>query len=282
MLAGDRGQAMTAHRILEIALAGVIACSAASPALAQQSASTSNRDEDPELADIVVTADRSDSFSADFVQAGTFRNGLQIDTPLTISVIPEQLLSGVSSGMRYARHSPAMRALIVRSIAFTACASAFWALLPVIARDQLGLGAGGFGSMSAAFGIGAVIGAFMVPGQLRRHSLNKVVAFGSLVWVMAGTMLAATTLPFHAFLGVAIMSIEPDGAGLIAPDHYLALHTLEEAVFQQQLGGGLLWASGDVVGLLFTFVMLFQWMRASEREAVREDRRLDRLEAAGT
>src|SRR5438874_9025573 len=28
---------------------------------------------------------------------------------------------------------------------FRSCASAFWALLPVIARDQLGLGAGGYG-----------------------------------------------------------------------------------------------------------------------------------------
>ena len=92
-------------------------------------------------------------------------------------------------------------------------------------------------------------------------------------------LLVATTLPFHAFLGVAIMSIEPDGAGLLAGDHYLGLHPLEEAVYQQQLGGGLLWASGDLVGLLFLGVLLTQWMRASEREAAREDRRLDRLAA---
>ncbi len=64
-------------------------------------------------------------------------------------------------------------------------------------------------------------------------------------------LLVAATLPFHAFLGVAIMSVEPDGRGLLAADHYLALHPLAEAVFQQQIGGGLLWASGDLVGLLF-------------------------------
>ncbi len=93
-------------------------------------------------------------------------------------------------------------------------------------------------------------------------------------------LLVAATLPFHAFLGVAIMSVEPDGRGLLAADHYLPLHGLAESVFQQQLGGGLLWASGDVVGLLFLGVLLTQWMRASQREAVREDRRLDRLEAA--
>lgn len=93
-------------------------------------------------------------------------------------------------------------------------------------------------------------------------------------------LLIGTTLPFHAFLGVSIMSVQPDGRGLIAPDHYLALHTLEEAVDQQELGGALLWASGDIIGLLFLAVLLTQWMRASEREAQREDRRLDRLDAA--
>lgn len=93
-------------------------------------------------------------------------------------------------------------------------------------------------------------------------------------------LLVAVTLPFHAFLGVAIMSVTDDGAGLLAAEHYLGLHPVREAVFQQQLGGGLLWASGDLVGLLFLGVLLTQWMRASEREARREDRRLDRLEAA--
>ena len=89
-------------------------------------------------------------------------------------------------------------------------------------------------------------------------------------------LLLVATLPFHAFLGIAIMSVEDDGSGLLAADHYLRLHGLEEAVFQQEVGGGLLWSSGDLVGLMLLSVVLFQWMRASEREAAREDRRLDR------
>ena len=91
-------------------------------------------------------------------------------------------------------------------------------------------------------------------------------------------LLLFATLPFHAFLGVAIMSVPDDGRGLIAAPHYLAAVGKAEAVFQQQLGGGLLWASGDIVGLLFLFVVAAQWMRASEREAAREDRKLDRLD----
>ena len=47
----------------------------------------------------------------------------------------------------------------------------------------------------------------------------------------------------------------------------------------QHLAGGILWGSGDLVGLLFFGVLFVQWVRSSMREAVREDRRLDRLEA---
>ena len=88
------------------------------------------------------------------------------------------------------------------------------------------------------------------------------------------------TMPFHAFLGVAIMTVSDSGNGLIAGVYYTGVVGLQRAVFQQQVGGGLIWASGDLVGLLFIGVAVVQWMQASEREAAREDRRLDRLEAA--
>lgn len=42
--------------------------------------------------DIVVTADRFDSFGADYVQAGTFRDSTLQDTPLTVSVMTRTLL----------------------------------------------------------------------------------------------------------------------------------------------------------------------------------------------
>jgi iron complex outermembrane receptor protein len=45
-----------------------------------------------ELEEIVVTADRKNSFSADLVQAGSFRGARQLDTPLTISVVTSAVL----------------------------------------------------------------------------------------------------------------------------------------------------------------------------------------------
>ena len=39
--------------------------------------------------------------------------------------------------------------------------------------------------------------------------------------------------------------------------------------------GGILWASGDLIGVLFFGVLFTQWVRSSMKEAAREDRRLD-------
>ncbi|WP_051277003.1 cytochrome c oxidase assembly protein [Marmoricola sp. URHB0036] len=93
-------------------------------------------------------------------------------------------------------------------------------------------------------------------------------------------LLLVLTLPFHAFLGVTIMSQDT----LIGHDWYPALHAsmpwLPNAYDDQHLAGGILWASGDLVGISVFGVLFFQWVRSSMAEARREDRRLDRLERA--
>ena len=115
--------------------------------------------------------------------------------------VPERVLAGVRSGLRYARHSSAMRALVIRNLAFSLCASAFWALLPVIARDLLGLGAGGFGLLSAGFGSGAVLGAWSIPRLLGRISLNRIVTCGVLGWTVAVGIIAMTRSTPLAIIG---------------------------------------------------------------------------------
>jgi putative membrane protein len=84
------------------------------------------------------------------------------------------------------------------------------------------------------------------------------------------------SMPFHAVLGLTIMQ----SPTLIAGDYYRRLATPGvDLASDQQVGGGLLWASGDLVSLLMLGALVVQWIKASEREAAREDRRLDRLDA---
>ena len=90
-------------------------------------------------------------------------------------------------------------------------------------------------------------------------------------------LLVVLTLPFHAFLGVTIMSQDT----LIGGSWYRALPMtwLPDPAADQHVAGGILWAAGDLVALVFLGVLFTQWVRSSMREARREDRRLDRLEA---
>lgn len=94
-------------------------------------------------------------------------------------------------------------------------------------------------------------------------------------------LLTVLTLPFHAFLGVTIMG----QTTLIGESHYLALREgpmgawLPPAIDDQHVAGGILWASGDLIGLVFFAVLFVQWVRSSMKEAAREDRRLDLMEA---
>jgi len=86
------------------------------------------------------------------------------------------------------------------------------------------------------------------------------------------------TLPFHAFLGVTIMGERELIGGDWYPDLHQTLVWLPDPLEDQHLAGGILWSSGDLIGLLFFAVLFVQWVRSSIKEAAREDRRLDRLE----
>jgi len=83
-------------------------------------------------------------------------------------------------------------------------------------------------------------------------------------------------LPFHAFLGISIMS----STQLIAENWYLAFNRTwpPSPIDDQYLAGGIVWASGDVIALGMLMALFVQWYAHSQREARREDRRLDRLE----
>lgn len=81
------------------------------------------------------------------------------------------------------------------------------------------------------------------------------------------------SVPFHAFFGVALMS----ASTVIGGGFYraLALPWVTDPLRDQQAGGGLAWASGELPLLLVVIALLVQWSRHDERSARRDDRRAD-------
>jgi putative copper resistance protein D len=86
-------------------------------------------------------------------------------------------------------------------------------------------------------------------------------------------------VPFHAFLGVAIMN----SGRVLAP----TLESFQRSwgptpLADQQLGGAILWGAGDLIAVVAVLGVLISWASYEEKVvAVREDRRLARERAAG-
>jgi MFS family permease len=116
---------------------------------------------------------------------------------------PEHFLSAMRAGLRYVHAAPVLRVVLIRAVAFFLFASAAWALLPLVARNQLGLGAGGYGVLLACIGVGAVAGALLLP-HLRKRLSTDWLAFGASL-IFALTMLALAMLKNAALLGAVLL-----------------------------------------------------------------------------
>jgi cytochrome c oxidase assembly factor CtaG len=83
-------------------------------------------------------------------------------------------------------------------------------------------------------------------------------------------------LPFHAFLGVAIMGSE----SLLDPVMAQLAPTWVRVLADQRAGGGILWGAGDLIAVLAALGVMVAWANQDARQAAREDRRLERERAA--
>ena len=75
----------------------------------------------------------------------------------------ERFGSAIRIGFRHARNNPHLRATLIRAAAFFLFASAYWALLPLIARTQIAGGPDLYGYLLGAIGAAAVGAALGLP-----------------------------------------------------------------------------------------------------------------------
>ncbi len=111
--------------------------------------------------------------------------------PMFKSALPAERLAGsLRAGVRYILHAPRLQATFVRVFAFTLFASAVWALLAVVAQQDLHQGAMGYGLLNGCLGVGAVTGAVLLPKVRKRFDADEIVTICSLVFVATLIILA--------------------------------------------------------------------------------------------
>jgi MFS family permease len=111
--------------------------------------------------------------------------------PVPKATLPAETFTGATSAaFRYTRYSPGIQRLLLRSACVIFFASAFWALLPAVARI-VSHSSLGYGLLLGFFGTGAILGAVLLQRLRKTHSVEAVVAVATAVFacVLAGAAL---------------------------------------------------------------------------------------------
>src|SRR5215472_2127196 len=187
------------------------------------------------------------------------------------STLPaERLFAALRAGIRYARYSSRMTAILVRTGLFTLGGSALSALLPLIARYELRTGASGYGELLGLFGVGGVVGGALVPRIRGLLSRNNTLIASTIIY--AATMALVARVPdvvpaFAAmFIGGAVWVIAMTSLNVsaqIAVPHWVVGRALAMYQFMVQGGialGGLMWganASRTSISITLNIAALF-------------------------
>jgi MFS family permease len=159
--------------------------------------------------------------------------------PVRSSSLPaERLVAAMRIGIRHARSSPRLQAPLVRAIAFFIFASAYWALLPLIARDRIAGGPALYGFLLGTIGVGAVVGALGLHRVRAMFGTDRVVTGGTI-----GTALTLVLFGVSHDLRVALL------ASLIAGVSWVAVLSSLNVAAQMALPD---WVRGRGLALFVT------------------------------
>ncbi len=101
----------------------------------------------------------------------------------------------VAEGVRWVRHSPAVRTLVLTIFTFNITFGAAWSVLVLYASDRLGLGPVGYGLITTCSAVGGLAGTAAY-GWITRHvRLGDLMRIGLVVETLTHLALALTTSP---------------------------------------------------------------------------------------
>jgi MFS family permease len=136
-----------------------------------------------------------------------------------VSALPsERMLGAMRVGVQHVRQSPHLKAVLLRVALFFLNSTALVALLPLVARQMRGGGAGTFTVLLAAMGLGAIVTALWLPRIRSRMTRDELVRDGTVV--QAAAMLAMAYAPN---LYVAVPAMLVAGAAWIATANSLTV-----------------------------------------------------------
>lgn len=96
-----------------------------------------------------------------------------------IAVSTATPMEGIREGLRFMRDTPTVAALMGLVTVFSVLGIPYLTMMPVVARDTLHLGAGGYGMLLASVGTGGLLGALGLAAVGDRFSRGRLLLFAS-------------------------------------------------------------------------------------------------------
>jgi MFS family permease len=122
--------------------------------------------------------------------------------PAADTGLSENFLGAFRAGLRYTRASKELHVVLLRAAVFFLFASSVWALLPLVARRMLGGSAGFYGVLLGAVGVGAIVGALVMPQLRQRLRADGLVLLAS---VLTAAVMASLVFSPPKWLAVPLL-----------------------------------------------------------------------------
>jgi MFS family permease len=116
----------------------------------------------------------------------------------------ERLFSALRTGLRYARNNRDIDATLIRAVGFFPFASAYWALLPLVARTQMHNGPEVYGILLGMIGVGSILGSFALNSLKARLGPDRLATLGTFGTILALGLYGAAQEPIIAALASLI------------------------------------------------------------------------------
>lgn len=181
--------------------------------------------------------------------------------PWHLPRMPKSPLQEIRDGLAYVTGDRTVRGILSLVTVFSILGIPYIALMPVLARDQLRLGAGGYGLLLTALGVGGLTGALALAAAGPRIRRGRVLAgaslgFALLLIALSVTRTAALALPILLAAGFLMIVHNALANGLLqtlVPDEYrgrlMAMYSLIVVGLPQVIGAFSAGAIARVLGV---------------------------------
>jgi MFS family permease len=119
--------------------------------------------------------------------------------------------SGIAEGLVYLRDDPTLRGIMLLTAVLTIFGFPYAVLMPVVARQSLGLDATGYGQLMAATGIGAFAGAITIASLGRSARRGRIILFAEVAFSLSLFAFAVSGLFALSLLALVVLGFSMVG-----------------------------------------------------------------------